>query len=78
LGVTLKIDSEGTALPPEATTGDDIGTVATTGAAGAGIGGLASGGSGAAKGAAIGAGIGGLLDLASHAAQWDDFTQEGT
>jgi len=73
LGATLKIDSEGTAMPPEATTGDDIRTVATTGAAGAGIGRLASGGSGAAKGAAIGAGIGGLLDLASHAAQWDDF-----
>jgi hypothetical protein len=74
LGVTLTIDSEGTAMPPEATKGDDLATVATTGVAGAGIGGLASGGSGAAKGAAMGAGIGGLLDLAAHAAQWDDFT----
>ena len=74
LGVSLKIDSEGTAMPSEATTGADIGTVATTGAAGAGIGAIASGGSGAATGAAIGAGVGGLLDLASHAAQWYDFT----
>lgn len=74
LGVALDIDSEGTAMPPEATKGEDIGTVAGTGAAGAGIGAIAGGGSGAATGAAIGAGVGGLLDLASHAAQWYDFT----
>jgi hypothetical protein len=74
LGVSLNIDSEGTAMPTEATKGQDIGTVIGTGAAGAGIGGIAGGGSGAATGAAIGAGVGGLLDLASHAAQWYDFT----
>jgi len=74
LGVSLTIDPEGTAMPPEATKGEDIGTLAATGAAGAGVGGIASGGSGAATGAAIGAGVGGLLDLASHAAQWYDFT----
>jgi hypothetical protein len=65
LGVSLRIDPEGTAMPPEATKGEDIWTLAATGAAGAG---------GAATGAAIGAGVGGLLDLASHAAQWYDLT----
>ena len=74
LGVSLNIDSEGAAMPPEATKGEDIGTLAGTTGAGAGIGAISGGGSGAATGAAIGAGVGGLLDLASHAAQWYDFT----
>lgn len=74
LGVSLKVDSEGAAMPEEATKGEDIGTVAAAGGAGAGIGAAAGGGKGAATGAAIGAGAGGLLDLASHAAQWYDFT----
>lgn len=74
LGVSLKVDSEGAAMPEEATKGEDIGTVAATGGAGAGIGAAAGGGKGAATGAAIGAGVGGLLDLASNAAQWYDFT----
>jgi hypothetical protein len=74
LGVALTVDSEGAATQPEATKGEDIGTVAGTTGAGAGIGAATGGGKGAATGAAVGAGAGGLLDLASHAAQWYDFT----
>lgn len=74
LGVSLVVDSEGAATQPEAKKGEDIGTVAGTTGAGAGIGAAAGGGKGAATGAAVGAGVGGLLDLASHTAQWYDFT----
>jgi hypothetical protein len=74
LGVSQTVDSEGAATQPEAKKGEDIGTVAGTTGAGAGIGAAAGGGNGAATGAAVGAGVGGLLDLASHAAQWYDFT----
>lgn len=56
----VKTDSEGKMTGPGGT-GKDVGTVATTTAAGAGIGAIADG----AKGAGIGAGIGGAAGLAA-------------
>src|SRR3970282_504623 len=56
-----EVDREEGSVKSDSTKGEDIGTVATTGAAGAGIGGLAGG----AKGAGIGAGVGAAAGLAA-------------
>lgn len=73
LGALLTVDSEGAAMPPEATLGQDAAVAGTGGAIGAGVGGIAGGGKGAATGAGIGAAIGVLADLAAHSAQWQNF-----
>jgi len=74
LGVSEYVDSEGAASTVPPTKGGDIAVPVTTGAAGAGIGGIAGGAKGAGIGAGVGAGIGILADLAAHSLQWDDFT----
>lgn len=56
-----EIDREEGTIKSDTTRGEDIGTVATTTTAGAGIGGLAGGG----KGTAIGAGVGAAAGLAA-------------
>lgn len=74
LGVSEYVDSEGAASTNPPTKGGDVAVPVTTGAAGAGIGGIAGGGKGAAIGAGVGGAIGVLSDLAAHSLQWDDFT----
>jgi hypothetical protein len=74
LGILLAVDSEGAAMPKEATTEERVAGVAGAGGIGAGIGGMAGGGKGAATGAGIGAGIGVLMDLATRGIEYEDFT----
>jgi hypothetical protein len=74
LGAAQYVDVEGVASTVPPTKGGDIAVPVTTGAAGAGIGGIAGGAKGAGIGAGVGAGIGILADLAAHSLQWDDFT----
>jgi hypothetical protein len=74
LGVSEYVDSEGAASTVAPTKGGDIAVPVTTGAAGAGIGGIAGGAKGAGIGAGVGAAVGILADLAAHSLQWDDFT----
>lgn len=74
LGVSEYVDSEGAASTKPPTKGGDIGVPVATGAAGAGIGGIADGGKGAAIGAGVGTAVGVLSDVAAHVGQWNDFT----
>jgi len=74
LGAAQYVDAEGVASTVAPTKGGDIAVPVTTGAAGAGIGGLAGGAKGAGIGAGIGAGVGILADLNARSAQWWDFT----
>src|SRR3972149_1032754 len=58
-----EVDREEGSVKSDSTKGQDIGTVATTGGAGAGIGAIAARGGG--KGTAIGAGVGAAVGLAA-------------
>jgi len=70
-----EVDREEGSVKSDSTKGQDIGTVATTGGAGAGIGAIAGG----AKGAGIGAGVGAAAGLAAvpYAFVLPSFVEEG-